>query len=177
MGKIIKITEEHIIVAEEDKSVKKIPLTAIDFTPKLNKRVEIYLLDDEFIVNEVENEKMETPPKRSYEADLESIRDKININIVNENKPQNINSNYSSNHQNVNTHYEQYSQGNVSKWGFVFMSLFLGGLGGNFFMLRKPLLGVLCIFFVWTYIPALIGLFHGIVALFKKPDHYGRIRM
>lgn len=177
MGKIIKITEEYFLVADDDKNISKVPLTAIDFTPKLHKQVEVYELDGEFIVNEVEEKKVEISQVKKHSDDLESIKDKININIVNENKPQNFNSNYSSNHQQANVYYDNNNQGNVGKWSFILISLFLGGFGGNFFMLRKPLIGVLCILLCWTYIPAIIALFHAVVALFKRPDQYGRIRM
>lgn len=176
MSKIIKITDEFVLIADADKSVHKVPLSAFDFEPKLNQQIEVYQLDGEYIVNEVDDIKITKETTKFSDSTNESIKDKIHINIINENKPQNINTNTNTSTQN-NSHYGYPEQGTVGKWAFICVSLFLGGLGGNFFMLRKPLLGILCILFVWTYIPAFIGLFHAVVAIFKRPDSYGRIRM
>lgn len=179
MGKVIKITEEFILVAEEDKSIAKIPVSAFEFTPTLNQKVEVYQLDDEYIINEIV-EPITIKPSKTTLDDLAELKDKLNINIINENKPQNFNSNYSSNvqdTQNVQTagygHYAR--KGGVSKWLFIMVSIFLGGFGGSYFMLGRPWMGIVCLLFSWTYIPVIIGLVYAVMAVFKRPDYYGQI--
>lgn len=175
MEKIIKITDEYILVANDAKDITKIPVSAFDFEPTINKKIEVYQLDGDFLVNEVEEVIVTTPAKKTAVDDFESLKDKININIVNENKPQNYNSNYSSNTQNMGHGYDEFRRGGVSKWMFIIVSLFLGGFGGNFFMLGKTFAGIICLLFCWTYIPALIAVVQSIMALFKRPDAYGKI--
>lgn len=171
MSKIIKITEDFVFVADEDKSVQKVPINAFDFTPKINQKIDVYQLEEEYIINKIDEKSV----NKTVESDLDSLKDKININIVNENKPQNYNTNMNSNTQKNYSPYEPYRPGGVGKWTFILVSFFLGGFGGNFFMLRKPLMGFLSILFFWTYIPAIIACVHIIMALFKRPDKYGKI--
>jgi TM2 domain-containing membrane protein YozV len=42
------------------------------------------------------------------------------------------------------------------------IAFFLGGFGGQFFYLGKTMLGLVCLVFCWTFIPALIALYHTI---------------
>lgn len=42
------------------------------------------------------------------------------------------------------------------------LALFLGGIGVQFFYLRKEGAGIICILFFWTFIPSIIGLIQGI---------------
>lgn len=39
----------------------------------------------------------------------------------------------------------------------IFLNLFLGGLGAHHFYLEKNGDGILCVLFVWTFIPALLA--------------------
>ncbi|KAA9234688.1 MULTISPECIES: TM2 domain-containing protein [Aerococcus] len=63
----------------------------------------------------------------------------------------------------------------VNKTAYVLLALLLGGIGAHKFYAHKYLLGILYLVFVWTYIPALIGLIEGIIALTKKADEHGTI--
>ena len=45
------------------------------------------------------------------------------------------------------------------------LALFLGGLGAHKFYMKKPGMGILYLVFVWTYIPAIVGLVEGIIYL------------
>ena len=47
----------------------------------------------------------------------------------------------------------------------AWLALLLGGLGVQWFYMRKTSLGVLCVFFCWTSIPMLIGVITGIIWL------------
>lgn len=42
----------------------------------------------------------------------------------------------------------------------VLLALFTGGIGGQFFYLGKTLMGVLCVLFCWTFIPAIVAVIH-----------------
>lgn len=174
--KIIKVADDFIVVADEDRNVTKIPTTAFDFAPVLNQKVEVYQLDDEFIVNEVKEVEtyLSTQDTKASQFDAETLKEKIHINIINENNPQNFNSNYSSQTQ-YNYPNDYYQTGGVNKWLFILVALFLGGFGVNFFMIRRPFLGILCLLLFWTWIPAGIGVIHSLVALFKIPDYDGNI--
>ncbi|WP_235801863.1 TM2 domain-containing protein [Ureibacillus manganicus] len=43
------------------------------------------------------------------------------------------------------------------------LGIFLGGFGIHKFYLGKPASGILYLVFCWTYIPAIVGFFEGIV--------------
>lgn len=54
----------------------------------------------------------------------------------------------------------------------VLLALFLGGLGIHHFYMNRPWLGVLCILFVWTFIPAIIALIEAVVYLCMSDDSF-----
>jgi TM2 domain-containing membrane protein YozV len=52
------------------------------------------------------------------------------------------------------------------------LALFLGGLGIHKFYLGKGGLGVLYLVFCWTFIPAIIGFFEGIILLVMSDESF-----
>lgn len=52
-----------------------------------------------------------------------------------------------------------------SKYVAAALAFFLGGIGAHKFYLGKKFQGFLHLIFVWTYIPAIIGLIEGIIYL------------
>ena len=55
-----------------------------------------------------------------------------------------------------------------SKIVAALLAFFLGGLGAHKFYLNESGKGILYLIFCWTYIPAIIALFEGIVYLFQS---------
>jgi len=51
-------------------------------------------------------------------------------------------------------------------------AILLGSIGVQFFYLRKPIKGILCILFCWTGIPSLVGLIQGILILVKSDQEF-----
>lgn len=52
------------------------------------------------------------------------------------------------------------------------LALLLGGLGAHHFYLGNTVRGVLYLIFVWTFIPAIVGLIEGIIYLTKSDEEF-----
>ena len=63
----------------------------------------------------------------------------------------------------------------VNKVAYVLLAFFLGGLGAHKFYSGKAGMGVLYLIFCWTFIPAIVSLIEGIMALTKHSDAEGYI--
>ncbi|MDR1014195.1 MAG: TM2 domain-containing protein [Coriobacteriales bacterium] len=63
----------------------------------------------------------------------------------------------------------------ANKLTYGLLAIFLGGIGAHKFMAGKTGLGIVCILFCWTFIPAIIGLVEGIAALTKQAGTNGDI--
>ena len=72
----------------------------------------------------------------------------------------------------VNNINNNLSSGTKNKVIAILLAIFLGGLGGQFFYLRKYFLGVICILFCWTYIPGIWGIIHGIIFLSMSDEEF-----
>lgn len=59
-----------------------------------------------------------------------------------------------------------------SKSTAILLALFLGWLGAHKFYLRRPGQGILYIVFVWTFIPAVIGLIEAIYYAALDQDQF-----
>ena len=55
-----------------------------------------------------------------------------------------------------------------SKVGAAILALLLGGIGAQRFYLNTPGVGILCILFAWTGIPALVGFIEGLIILVEN---------
>ena len=65
----------------------------------------------------------------------------------------------------------------VKKGTYIALCLFLGGLGIHKFYAGKWIQGLLYLVFCWTGIPVVIALFDLVIAMFKRPNEYGQIRV
>jgi len=54
----------------------------------------------------------------------------------------------------------------------IILALLLGGAGIHKFYLGKYLLGILYIVFIWTYIPALLGLIDAIILICMPKEKF-----
>lgn len=55
------------------------------------------------------------------------------------------------------------------------LAFFLGGLGVHKFYAGKIGTGIIYLLFSWTFIPEIISIFEGIIAIFKTADANGDI--
>lgn len=64
--------------------------------------------------------------------------------------------------------------GEVNRVAAALLALFLGGIGAHKFYLGRPIQGLIYIIFVWTGIPALIGLIEGLIYLYQSDAEFHR---
>ena len=152
MAKIVKVTGTEVIISNNEEYLKINP-SELNFVPKLGDEVEVHKVDDEIIIIKAEEKK----------------DDNININIVNENN--------SSQNQSQVVYTQATTPGlhYVNKWVYVFLAIFLGGLGVHHFYAVYHGTGILFLILSFTGIPIIIGFIQGVIALFKTPDVNGRI--
>ena len=65
----------------------------------------------------------------------------------------------------------------ISKGVYIGLCLFLGGIGAHKFYAGKWFQGLLYLAFCWTGIPVVIALIDLLVAMFKRSDVNGEIRV
>ena len=70
---------------------------------------------------------------------------------------------------------EQYDGPVVNQIAYALFAIFLGELGVHKFYAGKIGMGIVYLIFCWTFIPGLIGLIEGIMALTKTADANGNI--
>ena len=66
---------------------------------------------------------------------------------------------------------------NVSKGVYIGLCLILGGIGAHKFFAGKWFQGLLYLGFSWTGIPVVLALLDLLVAMFKRTNGYGEIRV
>ena len=93
---------------------------------------------------------------------VEPVADRVHVNIVNENN---------------NSVEQPISAGGkvVNKAAYCILAFFFGSFGFHKFYAGKVVLGLIYLFFCWTFIPGLIGGIECFVALFKPSDSHGNI--
>lgn len=62
-----------------------------------------------------------------------------------------------------------------SKWTYIFLALFFGWFGAQFFYVKQTMLGTLCLLFFWTCVPLVVGWVMAFITLFRKPDKDGKL--
>ena len=75
----------------------------------------------------------------------------------------------------TNVFKENDSQKVVNKVAYALLAIFLGGFGAHNFYAGKTVKGIIYLVLCWTFIPALLGLIEGCIALGKKTDSEGNI--
>mgnify|MGYP002507186528 CR=1 FL=1 len=62
-----------------------------------------------------------------------------------------------------------------NKWIYIFLAIFLGIFGIQFFYIGEKSKGIKCLLFFWTGIPYIYSLYMALVALFKPVNQKGEI--
>ncbi len=63
----------------------------------------------------------------------------------------------------------------VNKLTYILLAIFLGGIGIHKFYAGKSGIGILYFLFCWTFVPSIIALIEGFVAIGKHGDSNGMI--
>lgn len=63
----------------------------------------------------------------------------------------------------------------MSKWTYVLLTFFLGGIGFHKFYVGKTRSGILYLLFCWTFIPVIVAFVEFIIGITKTPDENGNI--
>ena len=58
---------------------------------------------------------------------------------------------------------------------FALFALLLGGIGAHKFYIKENVWGVIYLLFCWTYIPTILGIIEGIMALCKTDEEFCEI--
>ena len=66
---------------------------------------------------------------------------------------------------------------NVNKGIYLVLCLLVGGAGLHKFYAGKCIQGLLYLAFCWSGVPVVLALFDLLIAMFKRPDQYGEIRV
>jgi len=61
---------------------------------------------------------------------------------------------------------------NLSRTAAGLIALFFGGIGINYFYLGKPVIGIFCVLFCWTFVPAIVGVIQGIYLLAISDERF-----
>ena len=63
----------------------------------------------------------------------------------------------------------------VNKIAYGLIAIFIGDFGIHRFYAGRWLSGIMYLIFFWTFIPGILGLVEGIIALTRNDDGYGNI--
>ena len=151
MSKIIKVTEQVVLIGTNEGEIKEVRIEDLNFVPVVGAEVEIFETENNVIVTKKEKEQKDTNTSNG-----------ININV----------SNNQSNGQPV---YIANNTKAVNKIVYCVLAFFLGGIGVHKFYAGKIAEGILYLIFFWTTIPALVAFVEFIIALCKKADANGNI--
>lgn len=154
MGRIVAIRNDVVEIGENGQlfEVRKFDLS---FEPRVGDEVDIYRSASQLRVVLAE--------RRSSGGGTHQEGQGVNINVN-----QTVGSNGYVPVQNGKV---------VNKVTYALLAFFLGGLGVHKFYEGKTGLGILYLVFCWTFVPMIIALIEGIVALTKTADAYGNITL
>ncbi len=167
--KIIRVTEEYVVIGTDDGQALQIKKSELDFEAKIGMEVEKYVSGNEIIIVQKQPEKAEkeyADKETNGQTTLSGTSGQAPvINVINNNtmgsrpniappapKPVTV----------------------VNKLAYILLALFLGGLGMHKFYAGKSI-GILYILFCWTFIPSAVALIEAIFACFQPADAKGRI--
>mgnify|MGYP002768988681 CR=1 FL=1 len=152
MKKIVDIRNNIVYIGNEDGGLQEVRLEDCSFEPAIGDSVNVFSSETKTIVTKIE---MEAKP-------VEPVADRVHVNIVNENN---------------NSIEQPISAGGkvVNKAAYCILAFFFGSFGFHKFYAGKVALGLIYLFFCWTFIPGLIAGIECFVALFKPSDSHGNI--
>lgn len=148
MSKIIKITDDKVLIGTDKGEIKEASISSLSFVPELNQEVELF-----------EDETTLVVMKKT--STNQSIPNGININL--------------QNNQTVPNQVYVQNKKVVNKVIYCVLAFFLGGIGIHKMYAGYIGAGIVYLLFCWTLIPGIVAFIEFISALCKSSDEYGNI--
>jgi TM2 domain-containing membrane protein YozV len=153
VGRIVAIYNDIVEIGENGQ-LFQVRMSDLSFAPRVGDEVDVYRSSSHL--------RVVLADRRSGGSGMRQEGSGVNINV----------------NQNVGpTGYVPAGQSGkvVNKVTYALLAIFLGGIGVHKFYAGQTGLGILYLLFCWTFVPEIIGLIEGIVALTKNADVYGNI--
>lgn len=155
MDKIIKVTDDKVLVGTKSGGIIEVRRCDLSFEPVVGDTVNVFISESETIIVKAQEPKTQEKQEENQG---------INININNQNASGNTGAFDAQGGKKV-----------VNKVAYVLLAFFLGGLGIHKFYAGKTVAGILYILFCWSFIPSIIAFVEAIIGLTKTADAYGNI--
>ena len=153
MSKIIKVSNEIVLIGLDDGSIQEVRVSDCEFDPQVGDEVEVFQTLTQIVVVKSTKNSQKKPECSETKG--------VNISI---------------NNGNNSTVPPAYPTGKVvNKLVYILLALFLGGIGAHKFYSGKYGMGIVYLVFFWTGIPALCAVVDLIIVCFKPSDQNGNI--
>ena len=145
MAKVLKIEDDIVYVGTDNGGLEEYYIGNFNYTPEVGDEVKVYDGKETIMIVKDDHKFDAQDVKNAAEFAAKNIQGELEGKV------------------------------RVNKIAYALFAILLGDLGVHHFYAKKIALGVVCVLFCWTGIPAVIGLIRGIIALTQKEDEEGCI--